>query len=103
MVRRNIGYSDPETRKELTKQFAVSCFDQINDLPEIKDLCPEYLEIGSMCCKMSCAVGESDAELLSAGEKWRKAGYPGSRGDPAMTALPSRSSRLATGHAIPPA
>jgi len=25
----------------------VSCFDQINDLPEIKDLCPEYLEIGS--------------------------------------------------------
>lgn len=46
-IRRNIGFYNPETRKELTKQFAVTCFDQINDLPEIKHLCPEYQEIGS--------------------------------------------------------
>lgn len=47
MVRHNIGYYDLETRKALAKEFAVTCFDQIKDLPEIKQLCPEYQEIGS--------------------------------------------------------
>lgn len=46
-VRRHPNYYDAETRKQLTSELAVGCFDQINTLPEIKEIRPEYQEIGS--------------------------------------------------------
>jgi putative transposase len=47
-VKRHPNYYDEEMRKQLTKEYAISLYDQVNALPEIKRVIrPEYQEIGA--------------------------------------------------------
>jgi putative transposase len=46
-VKRHPGYYDEETRKELTRAYAVGYYEQKRALVEIKEGCPEYQEIAS--------------------------------------------------------
>ena len=46
-VKRHPGYYDEETRKELTREYAVGYYEQKRALVEVKEICPEYQEIAS--------------------------------------------------------
>ena len=46
-VKRHPNYYDPERRKELTREYAINVYKQKRDLPEIKEIRPEYKEIAS--------------------------------------------------------
>jgi putative transposase len=46
-VKRHPNYYDPDLRKQLTQEHAISCYGQINALPEIKEIRPEYQDIGA--------------------------------------------------------
>jgi putative transposase len=46
-VKRHPGYYDKETRKQLTREFAVDCYTQQHELVAIKELRPEYQDIAS--------------------------------------------------------
>jgi len=47
MVKRHPNYYDEEIRKQLTKEHAISVYEQKRDLVEIKEIRPEYQEIAS--------------------------------------------------------
>src|SRR5215472_1680264 len=46
-VKRHPGYYDEETRKHLTREYAVGYYEQKRELVEIKEVRPEYQEIAS--------------------------------------------------------
>ena len=46
-VRRNIGYYDPETRKQVAKERRSNYYDQASQLPAIKEAREEYKDIHS--------------------------------------------------------
>ena len=46
-VKRHPGYYDEETRKELTREYAVGYYEQKRALVEVKEICPESQEIAS--------------------------------------------------------
>jgi putative transposase len=46
-VKRHPNFYDPACRKQLAKEHSISCYDQINQLPEIKEIREEYKEIHS--------------------------------------------------------
>jgi len=46
-VKRHPNYYDEETRKQLTREHAISVYQQKRDLVEIKAIRPEYQEIAS--------------------------------------------------------
>src|SRR5579875_2375501 len=46
-VKRHPGYYDEETRKQLTRELTTGYYEQKRDLPEIKELRPEYNDIYS--------------------------------------------------------
>jgi transposase len=46
-VKRHPNYYDEETRKQLTKEYAISVYKQKRELVEIKEIRPEYQDIAS--------------------------------------------------------
>src|SRR6266571_6688768 len=47
MVKRHPNYYDEASRKQLSKEHAISVYEQKRDLVEIKEIRPEYQEIAS--------------------------------------------------------
>ena len=81
-VKRHPNYFDPEMRKQLTREHALSYYDQQNSLPEVKQVRPEYKEIASHVLQDVLRRLE-DAyqhffERVKKGEK--KVGYPRFKG-----------------------
>ena len=80
-VKRHPNYYDPEPRKELTRAHAIGCFDQINALPEIKEIRPEYKDIASHVLQnVMRRLENAYQHFFERVKKGEKPGYPRFKG-----------------------
>ena len=80
-VRRHPNYYDPDQRKELTRTHAPSGFDQIKELPEIKEVRPEYQDIAAHVLQdVLRRLDKAFKQFFKRAKKGQTPGYPRFKG-----------------------
>lgn len=76
-VKRHPNYYDDETRKQLTREHAIGYYEQKRELVEIKEVRPEYQEIGSHVLQdVVLRVKRAYDNFFRRVQNGGKAGYP---------------------------
>ena len=77
IIKRHPNFYDEEWRKQAMKDHGISCYDQINQLPEIKDLREEYKDIHSQVLQDTLKrVDKAFQAFFRRVKSGAKAGYP---------------------------
>jgi putative transposase len=77
IIKRHPNFYDEEWRKQATKDHSISCYDQINQLPEIKEVREEYGEIYSQVLQETLKrVDKAFKAFFRRVQNGEKAGYP---------------------------
>jgi putative transposase len=77
IIKRHPNFYDEAWRKQATKDHSISCYDQINQLPEIKEVREEYGEIYSQVLQETLKrVDKAFKAFFRRVQNGEKAGYP---------------------------
>jgi putative transposase len=80
-VKRNPGYYDKQTRKQLTRELTVDYYGQKRDLVDVKDLRPEYGDIASHVLQdVIMRVKRTYDRFFERVKNGQKPGYPRFKG-----------------------
>jgi putative transposase len=77
IIKRHPNFYDEQWRKQAVKDHSVTCYDQINQLPELKELQEEYKNIHSQVLQETLKrVEEAFKAFFRRVKNGEKAGYP---------------------------
>lgn len=77
IIKRHPNFFDEEWRKQVVKDHSISLYDQQNQLPEMKELRPEYKEIGAHVLQnVTNRVDKTYKAFFRRVKNGEKAGFP---------------------------